>query len=375
MGRPRRSSQTLVKITVDDLNDNAPRIVEPEGGAVYVRRGTPLGTVVGRIVAEDPDEGDARVSFKVLDSDPAVSISPDGELRLVRRLPATSGPASFPVAVRLSDSGSPAMSAEEEITLVVVSEEDGLRPAPLSKRVIEVSPDAEIGSVVGSVSSGGDFYFTAEEAAVGGPIVVDKLTGDVVVAGKLLRDEYSFRVDVDSQKGDVRPSTVDVRVVAARGRSGPPVYVEDPAVFSLKEDADLGSKLVSLDKLLAPGSKDGRVSFEIVDQMPSPAFEIQSGDLILGKSLDYERDPEYLVIVRGFAGSRFSSDIAVLVNVIDVNDNSPEFLSGGELTLPSDAPVHSAVFRFVVADADDGDNGRVELSITAGNSDGTFRQV
>ena len=361
---------------MDDLNDNAPSIVEPASRAFYVKKGTPLGTVVGRIVAADPDDhqGDARVSFKVLDSNPTVSVSPDGEVRLVRRLPTSSGPGptSFPVTVQLSDSGSPVMSSKEEITLVVVGEEDGHQLIPLSKRVIEAAPDAEIGSVIGSVASGtgGDFYFTAETV---GPIVVDKLTGDVIVAGKLLRDHYSFSVDVESQKGDVSPTTVDVKVELTRGLSSPPVYVEDPAVFSLKEDASLGSKLVSLNNLLAPGSKSGRISFEIVDQMPSPAFEIHSGNLVLGKSLDYERDSEYLVIVRGFSGSKYSSDITLLVNVIDVNDNAPEFLSGSKLTLPSDAAVNSAVFKFVVTDEDDGDNGRVELSIVAGNSGETFK--
>ena len=374
LGRPRRSSQTLVKITVDDLNDNAPSIVEPASRAFYVKKGTPLGTVVGRIVAVDPDQGDARVSFKVLDSNPTVSVSPDGEVRLVRRISTSGGPGptSIPVTIQLSDFGSPVMSAKEEIALVVVSEEDGHQLIPLSKRVMEASPDAEIGSVIGSVASGtgGDFYFTAETV---GPIVVDKLTGDVIVAGKLLRDEYSFRVDVESQKGDVSPNTVDVKVELTRGLSGPPVYVEDPAVFSLKEDADLGSKLVSLNNLLASDSKSGRVSFEIVDQMPSPAFEIHSGNLVLGKSLDYERDSEYLVIVRGFSGSKYSSDITLLVNVIDVNDNAPKFLSGGKLTLPSDAAVNSAVFKFVVTDEDGGENGRVELSIAAGNSGETFK--
>ena len=372
MGLPRRSSQTLVKITVDDLNDNAPAIVEPASRALYVKKGTPLGTVVGRIVASDPDDhGDARVSFKVLDTNPTVSVSPDGEVRLVRRLPASA--TSIPVTIQLSDSGSPVMSSKEEIALVVISEEDGHQLIPLSKRVIEASPDAEIGSVIGTVASGtgGDFYFTAAESV--GPIVVDKLTGDVIVAGKLLRSEYSFKVDVESQKGDLSPTTVDVRVDLTRVLSGPPVYAEAPAVFSMKEDADLGSKLVTLNHLLASGSKSGRVSFEIVDQMPSPAFEIHSGNLVLGKSLDYERDSEYLVIVRGFSGSKYSSDITLLVNVIDVNDNAPEFLSGGKLTLPSDAAVNAAVFKFVVADEDDGENGRVELSIVAGNSGGTFK--
>jgi protocadherin-16/23 len=135
-GRPRRSSQTVVKITVDDLNDNAPRLVEPASKMIYVKKGTPVGSAVARLAAEDPDEqGSGKVAYKVLDSNPLVSVSSDGEVRLVRRLPSSGGP-SFSVRLQLSDGGQPVMTAKEELTIVVVGEEDGHQMVPLSRDAI-----------------------------------------------------------------------------------------------------------------------------------------------------------------------------------------------------------------------------------------------
>ena len=54
-GSPRRSSQTLVKIIVDDVNDEAPKIEVPLNKMIYVAKtGSTLS--IGTIIASDRDE-------------------------------------------------------------------------------------------------------------------------------------------------------------------------------------------------------------------------------------------------------------------------------------------------------------------------------
>lgn len=66
LGRPRRSSQTVVIIVVEDINDNPPRLVDPQNRMLYIQQGSGIGTIIGKLHAEDPDSGNTRITYKVL---------------------------------------------------------------------------------------------------------------------------------------------------------------------------------------------------------------------------------------------------------------------------------------------------------------------
>ncbi len=65
-GSPRRSAQTLVTITVKDLNDNPPMLVRPVDRTVYVQVDSAIGAILGKVVAEDVDSTMEEVTFSVL---------------------------------------------------------------------------------------------------------------------------------------------------------------------------------------------------------------------------------------------------------------------------------------------------------------------
>lgn len=56
-----------LKITVLDVNDNSPEIVDPQGDVVSVREEQPPGTEVARVRALDTDLGEnASVTYTIL---------------------------------------------------------------------------------------------------------------------------------------------------------------------------------------------------------------------------------------------------------------------------------------------------------------------
>lgn len=68
-GTPPRSSRIPVKIKVQDVNDNAPEIVDPQEDVVSVREEQPPNTEVVRVRAVDPDEGNnASITYSILKS-------------------------------------------------------------------------------------------------------------------------------------------------------------------------------------------------------------------------------------------------------------------------------------------------------------------
>lgn len=66
-GTPSRAARVPLKVTVLDVNDNSPEIVDPQGDVVSVREEQPSGTEVARIRALDSDLGEnASVTYTIL---------------------------------------------------------------------------------------------------------------------------------------------------------------------------------------------------------------------------------------------------------------------------------------------------------------------
>lgn len=66
-GTPSRAARVPLKVTVLDVNDNSPEIVDPQGDVVSVREEQPSGTEVARVRALDSDLGEnASVTYTIL---------------------------------------------------------------------------------------------------------------------------------------------------------------------------------------------------------------------------------------------------------------------------------------------------------------------
>lgn len=113
---------------------------------------------------------------------------------------------------------------------------------------------------------------------------------------------------------------------------------------------------------ILPGS-DGKTF--VIDQA---AKELRLGD----QGLNREEKPRVILVVelqssginRGFA--------TVVVDVLDVNDNSPQFQSPGSVTVREDASVRTVIYAAVATDMDIGENGTVVYEIVSGNEQSFF---
>lgn len=75
-GTPSRAARVPLKVTVLDVNDNSPEIVDPQGDVVSVREEQPPGTEVARVRALDTDLGEnASVTYTILKGN-GVTIEP-----------------------------------------------------------------------------------------------------------------------------------------------------------------------------------------------------------------------------------------------------------------------------------------------------------
>ena len=152
-GQPSRSSQTVVKVLVEDVNDEAPKLVQPKERMFYVNANNAgIGTIIGRIVSQDDDLND-RVTYQLSDNTDLFQLDKwTGDLRLIQALPLENR--NTTISVQMMDSNIPPNYRSEKISIVSFSDSDGLNNLIPSNNIdIYVNEGVEAGSIVGSIEA------------------------------------------------------------------------------------------------------------------------------------------------------------------------------------------------------------------------------
>lgn len=109
----------------------------------------------------------------------------------------------------------------------------------------------------------------------------------------------------------------------------------------------------------------GDIRLTVVDGDDKKAFLINpAGRLCLNTEVDRETQSLYNLTVRAHdcvqpVSAQLSSSTQVIVEIHDINDNAPLFVSSKVFNIPEDAALHSAVFSVHAEDRDTGSNGEV----------------
>ena len=116
-----------------------------------------------------------------------------------------------------------------------------------------------------------------------------------------------------------------------------------------------------------------------MDQFPDKYFQVDtlSGELFLLKELDYEQTDKIFMTVQATDSpfeekGRRTSNVAVIVNVEDVNDHEPVFVSPDSRELQEDTEIGVPFHRVLAVDSDSADAGRVTYTLESGNLENTF---
>uniref|UniRef100_A0A8D3DVZ7 Cadherin domain-containing protein n=1 Tax=Scophthalmus maximus TaxID=52904 RepID=A0A8D3DVZ7_SCOMX len=145
-GNPPLSSIRIITVHVSDVNDNAPRFMEPVIN-VYVKENSPGGSIIYTINASDPDMDDnAKLTYKLLDSSPknilissVVNINSEtGDIVSLQSFNYEELK-TFQFKVQATDSGVPPLSSNVTVNVFILDENDN-SPAVLA-------PYSEHGSV------------------------------------------------------------------------------------------------------------------------------------------------------------------------------------------------------------------------------------
>ncbi len=213
---------------------------------------------------------------------------------------------------------------------------------------------------------------------------IDSATGRITTAQALdFEDVPEYRLmllatDLGAT-GNSSMAILDILLIDINDNAPTFTEVVDPVSFS--ENNFLGMEIA----LLVATDPDfaSTIQFSVVHVMPGgiDLFGILQNDafsayLTANASFDYEEDAiEYAVVVEAQDSGNppLSSNITIMVQVEDSNDNGPQFSEAEyNVSVSENTNVGEAILQLIASDRDSGENGRLGFTIVDGNELGTF---
>lgn len=213
---------------------------------------------------------------------------------------------------------------------------------------------------------------------------IDPVSGNVTVAGPIDRekkDEYALKVS--AVDGSWRAETL-LTIAVQDINDNTPMFSQSRYTFSLPElqrSVAFVGRVYAIDK--DKSGPNSIVSFAL--KRPSDLFRVDpsSGEILSKSVLKYRQTPhgnspenQYNLIVTATDHGKpiLSSEIAVKINVVDMNNNAPEFESVKYFSpVPESSTYGQSVMQLVARDDNDvGFNAEIEYFIRGGNGTSLF---
>ncbi|XP_078601386.1 protocadherin Fat 1-like isoform X2 [Branchiostoma floridae x Branchiostoma japonicum] len=386
------SSVVTVTVTLQDLNDNAPKFI-PENYKVKVREDLPKGAVILMLEAQDPDEGrGGEIRYSLQDGDEG-KFDVDrltGVIRLVGMLDFEDRQV-YNITARAKDKGSPQLTSTCKIEVEVIDINENLYAPEFPSFVSNgtVYENEEVGTevlrvVATDLDSGNDgkvVYSIRDGSGLGRFVIDDE--GIIRTAEVLDREtESRYWLTVYAQDRAAVPlyNIIEVYIEVLDVNDNAPL-TEFPIYYpSIDEGSGSGKSVIQV--RASDPDEDGtqKLTFRITSGNPQGFFQInQNSGLITTTSrrLDREQQAEHIleISVSDNGSPPQVSTTHVVVTVADVNDNSPDF---GTNTIRIRVPERPRtnekgdIYRVVASDDDVGPNGDLAYSIKGGNEKGRF---
>ncbi|XP_010288229.1 PREDICTED: protocadherin Fat 4-like, partial [Phaethon lepturus] len=160
-------------------------------------------------------------------------------------------------------------------------------------------------------------------------------SGLILLEKKLDRETqgfYNLTVIASDQGQPVLSTALNLTVIIDDVNDNPPVFSSSRYEVSVPEDEVLGRTLLTVSATDLDAGANALVKYRIVSQQPptsSPVFlvNLTTGQLSLSQQLDYETIKQFELEVEASDGGQpsLSTKTLVVVHVLDVNDNPPQF--------------------------------------------------
>ena len=406
----RLSSETIVLITVHDVNDNSPELLSDFVSNVSVVENAQPGTLVFTVSATDRDSGrNGELTYSFVGNVPSFGInSTSGEITTSARLDREARD-FFRLAVKASDLGSPSKFVNAIVNVAVIDVNDNVPVFDSLSYEFSVPEHSALGAVVGTISasdrdimdnaklsyslhsmSGYDECLAkcgvnsscfAAFKVTGSRLdfLVGSAAGDVRVAADTDRENKSAYAALASATdhpttGSSLTGYACVFVNVSDSNDHAPEFTLSTYRASLDENTKAGETVTTIEAVDKDIGTNAEVVYSIVGGSGNGLFRIDpvGGTVVSEVEFDRESGDSYSVVVQAEdkGDPPLSATVNLHVQIGDDNDNSPRFVfdSGQyyQATIFENQPSGHSVVRVSATDADVGENAVLTYSILSG---------
>ncbi|XP_069487405.1 protocadherin-23 [Ambystoma mexicanum] len=385
-GFPVLSSTQTLSITVTDANDVTPRFKQQLYEATVSENRDP-GEFVIKVEAVDADSGiNSLLSFEIL---PGIGYelfsidSATGEVITTCKLDRESQQL-FTIQVLVKDGGSPSLSSTTTILCTVLDENDNAPKLLLPFAAVHIWESQEPGAVFTAVAidldagSNGTVQYRIVGGNTGNHFAINNTSGELWATHGVDREEVSnFSLTIECYDLGTPQKAMEawVNIVVLDENDNPPKFTKDLYCTSVREDLAAGSLVIELLASDDDEGLNGQVTYSL-DSGGLGVFNVNrtTGTIVTTRALDRETAQEYhfgaVASDSSIASSRRSTTVNVVVQVQDMNDNSPHFTENPTTAhVSTQTPVNRTIATVGAVDADQGFNGTVEFSFVEDEPD------
>uniref|UniRef100_A0A2K6KUX5 Protocadherin-16 n=1 Tax=Rhinopithecus bieti TaxID=61621 RepID=A0A2K6KUX5_RHIBE len=372
---------TVLTLTLQDANDNAPRFLRPHYVA-FLPESRPLEGPLLQVEADDLDQGSGgQISYSLAASqlarglfhvDPATGTITttailDREIWAETRL-----------VLMATDRGSPALVGSATLTVMVIDTNDN-RPTIPQPWELRVSEDALLGSEIAQVTgndvdSGPVLWYVLSPSGPQDPFSVGRYGGRVSLTGPLdfeQCDRYQLQLLAHDGPHEGR---ANLTVLVEDVNDNAPAFSQSLYQVMLLEHTPPGSAILSVSATDRDSGANGHISYHLASPADGFSVDPNNGTLftIVGTvALGHDGSGAVDVVLeaRDHGTPGRAARATVHVQLQDQNDHAPSFtLPHYRVAVTEDLPPGSTLLTLEATDADGSrTHAAVDYSIISGN--------
>nr|CAD7398924.1 unnamed protein product [Timema cristinae] len=315
------SAPLSLTVTLNDVNDNAPKI--PVIPPVQVQAGEGRRPIV-KIEATDDDLGEnAKITYSIyhVSNNGRQKFKIDSETGLIETIGKLNAGEQYSITVRIE-----------------ATDDD-------------LGENAKITYSIYHVSNNGRQKFK-----------IDSETGLIETIGKLnAGEQYSITVRATDNGGKYSQNVVEVTVLPGPNTRSP-VFQQSVYEVEVSEGASINSTVANL-KAVDP--ENDPVTYSIVSGNDLRQFSIgdKTGVITVIRQLDREDLTRYQLLIKAEDTGGLSSTATVNIRVTDINDKNPEFVGLPYVFRVREGEENKKVGSVHAVDADEGQNAVIYYSL------------
>ncbi|KAK7101767.1 hypothetical protein V1264_020097 [Littorina saxatilis] len=377
-GTPSLSSTALVDITIEDLNDNAPKFT-PEDFIVNVREDVGVGVSVTTVTAADADSAASNNVFSYVLADTHFEVDAATGVVTVKATLDRETKSEHVLKIEAPDSGAPSLTGTATVTVIVDDVNDNT-PVITGIYTPTVPENTATGTIVTTViatdKDSGDnarLTYVIVNGNTDNDFIISDVNGIIQVKNSLNRERtasYNLIVEVNDNGNPKLTATITATIIITDINDNAPKWLSNSYSFAVSENVAAGQAVGTVAATDADIGVNAALTFSVVlfwtGERAHFNLDGATGAITTATPLDRETTAQYQAWLRVTdAGTpQLHADVNVSIAVTDLNDNEPRFDSVSyDVTTIENKPVGTGLLIVTVTDDDIGVNADVTLSI------------